>query len=311
LNDLIEKYYNIEQDTLDQLLTLVPEVLQISSMQLDNLDFDDMIYQVSRMSGLIKWPAYDWIFVDESQDINQAQLFMVKRLVEESGRQGRNPRVVVFGDTNQAIYGFRGADSTAMQSIANSLNIKQCKPLTISHRCSLSHIVEAQKLVPGIRAALNAPTGTITENILAEEAIEKIKIGDLVICPKNAPMIKFAVKLWKKGIKVRVLGEQFCGEMLDIIVRFVEEYGNEWDRHEFELFVDDYKDKKHRFYRSTDQGHRHIFPAEMNKALVELAKIAESADKLKNIIQELFHDEPSVEAVTCSSIHRAKGAEAE
>jgi superfamily I DNA/RNA helicase/RecB family exonuclease len=48
--------------------------------------------------------AYDWVFVDEYQDTDPSQEAMLHALVPRGGN------LVVVGDPNQSIYGFRGAD---------------------------------------------------------------------------------------------------------------------------------------------------------------------------------------------------------
>ncbi len=51
----------------------------------------------------------DWVLVDEYQDVNRAQYQMMKLLV------GNSPNLMVVGDPDQSIYGWRGADySTIM-----------------------------------------------------------------------------------------------------------------------------------------------------------------------------------------------------
>lgn len=46
----------------------------------------------------------EWVLVDEYQDVNVPQHLMLKRLVSDSGR------LMVVGDPDQSIYGWRGAD---------------------------------------------------------------------------------------------------------------------------------------------------------------------------------------------------------
>jgi uncharacterized protein (TIGR00375 family) len=75
------------------------------------LDFDDLLLETVRLlqenraaRGDIH-RRYQWIFVDEYQDINPAQHRLLKWLVHE------NAVLTAIGDPNQAIYGFRGADA--------------------------------------------------------------------------------------------------------------------------------------------------------------------------------------------------------
>lgn len=52
---------------------------------------------------------YSYILVDEAQDIDEMQGKLIRLLVEES-----NPQIAIFGDTDQAIYGFRGGSNKFM-----------------------------------------------------------------------------------------------------------------------------------------------------------------------------------------------------
>lgn len=79
------------------------------------VDFDDLLRLPLEM---LKDPeilakeraALDWILVDEYQDVNRPQYNLLRKLVGESGR------IMVVGDPDQSIYGWRGAD---MQLILN------------------------------------------------------------------------------------------------------------------------------------------------------------------------------------------------
>ena len=48
------------------------------------------------------------MFVDEVQDLNQAQLELIKRVVAPEGG-----RIIMFGDDQQSICTFRGAHTTS------------------------------------------------------------------------------------------------------------------------------------------------------------------------------------------------------
>ncbi|MCX7827683.1 MAG: UvrD-helicase domain-containing protein [Thermanaerothrix sp.] len=76
------------------------------------LDFDDLItlpleiLSSNREVLERELSSIDWILVDEYQDVNRSQYRLLKKL--SSGGQ----RIVVVGDPDQAIYGWRGADVT-------------------------------------------------------------------------------------------------------------------------------------------------------------------------------------------------------
>ena len=74
------------------------------------LDFDDLlIYPLKLLStdSLLlraEQSRVTWILVDEYQDVNQPQYLMLRSLV------GENNSIMVVGDPDQSIYGWRGAD---------------------------------------------------------------------------------------------------------------------------------------------------------------------------------------------------------
>ena len=55
----------------------------------------------------------DWILVDEYQDVNRPQYLLLRCLVD-SGR-----KIMVVGDPDQSIYGWRGADMSMIMNFAN------------------------------------------------------------------------------------------------------------------------------------------------------------------------------------------------
>lgn len=76
----------------------------------EKLDFDDMLLLCHRLftehkGELAKWQRrFQYILVDEFQDINRCQYEIVKLLAAEHGN------LFVVGDDDQAIYSFRGSD---------------------------------------------------------------------------------------------------------------------------------------------------------------------------------------------------------
>jgi superfamily I DNA/RNA helicase len=57
---------------------------------------------------------------------------------------GHSSRFVAVGDPHQAIYGFRGANSDALDKIVARFACRTL-PLSVSYRCSKAVVAEAQK----------------------------------------------------------------------------------------------------------------------------------------------------------------------
>lgn len=88
------------------------------------MDFDDLLYYMNVLlrdspEALYKYQnRFTYILVDEYQDTNHAQYFIIKQLA------ALNQNICVVGDDAQSIYGFRGAD------IQNILSFKRDYPST-------------------------------------------------------------------------------------------------------------------------------------------------------------------------------------
>ncbi|MFE0649754.1 ATP-dependent helicase [Streptomyces sp. NPDC059534] len=69
------------------------------------LDYTELVHRAVLLAGQVTLPAYDAVYVDEYQDTDPAQVRLLHRLT--GGGRGT---VVAFGDPDQSIYAFRGAD---------------------------------------------------------------------------------------------------------------------------------------------------------------------------------------------------------
>ena len=97
--------------------TLPPALIEAYAArlrELETLDFDDLLLEtLAQLEGGRKPPAaFTHLLVDEFQDVNPIQF----RLVLALNREGAG--LFVIGDPDQAIYGFRGADSRCFEKLA-------------------------------------------------------------------------------------------------------------------------------------------------------------------------------------------------
>src|SRR5207248_1814934 len=103
------------------------------------ITFSDMLF-LPLVHG---WASGRWdlVVVDECQDMNAAQLALAGRCLVPGGR------IAVVGDDRQAIYGFRGADSSSLDRLLEAYDAKEL-PLTITYRCPKRVVEVARLLVP-------------------------------------------------------------------------------------------------------------------------------------------------------------------
>lgn len=108
-----------QRDYYQQVVATVWEPYQAMLKQDQAFDFDDLLlYSVKlltehpqvRQQCLTKWP---YLHIDEYQDTNQIQYKLSKLLV------GQDKNICVVGDTDQSIYGWRGADFTNILHFEN------------------------------------------------------------------------------------------------------------------------------------------------------------------------------------------------
>lgn len=161
------------------------------------IDHADMLY-VPLVRDLFEH-RYDWVLVDEAQDLNRAQQQATIEMRKPDGRS------LYVGDRNQAIYGFQGAHPDSMDHITDRLDATEMK-LTISFRCPRRHIGRAQEIVPDIRPSTQADEGTI--EIHDPSAIpEVVQPGDMVLCRFNNQLAKWCLKTVEHGTPAYMKGE--------------------------------------------------------------------------------------------------------
>jgi len=117
---------------------------------LNAIDYDDLLLETYNL--FINNPSiaslyrrsYEYVCVDESQDMNKAQYMVLKALIGN-----KIPNIMLVGDVKQCIYGFIGSDSKYMMEDF----VKDYHPaifeLTENFRSSRKVLEFANKIIPG------------------------------------------------------------------------------------------------------------------------------------------------------------------
>ena len=115
--------------------------------ELKKIDFDDMLvlcYELfrSRPDVLAQWQKkFRYVLIDEFQDINRIQYDVIRMLAQPENN------LFVVGDDDQAIYGFRGADSELMLGFGKDYpNAKQIL-LGMNYRSTANIVQNSLKLI--------------------------------------------------------------------------------------------------------------------------------------------------------------------
>jgi DNA helicase-2/ATP-dependent DNA helicase PcrA len=201
-----------DRPPVERIVHLAQQVLQWSNAQDDVIDFDDMIY----LPLLYRAPfwKFDVVMVDEAQDTNRARRALVRAMVKRGGR------VIAVGDPHQAIYGFTGADSDALELIKQDFNAIEL-PLTVSYRCPQNVVKFAQQWVSHIQAAPTAPEGTVAA-VTMEDFLKRndLTAGSAVLSRTNAPNVELAFQLIRQRIPCRIEGRDIAKSIVKMMTRW-------------------------------------------------------------------------------------------
>ncbi|GAA5514053.1 ATP-dependent DNA helicase Rep [Deinococcus carri] len=305
---MIERYgIELDVECEDTVLDLLPAVLAESEKQareLGLIDFTDMIYLPTKWK--LRPRGYDFVIVDEAQDLNAAQLEVVLSAVKRGGR------VMAIGDRNQAIYGWAGADHHSMDVIKERLGAVEL-PLSVTYRCPVSHVRLAQTVTKDILPAPGAPEGVVRD-VKREELHKHVAPGDLILCRVTAPLIATCYELIAEGVNAAVRGRDIAAGLIRLIEKIM---GKRADMEVFPARLTAYRDKqtaslRRRYDGDVDKVARALEDLDDKLEVLRIVESKATPSTTAQFIAALngiFDD--SRPAVTLSTVHRAKGLEAD
>lgn len=291
----------------DYVISHAMRIFNLTKKNRRAIDYDDMLYFVAESGSVPE--NWDYVIVDEAQDTNPVQLAVLDALMANG-----QTRLIFVGDPQQAIYGWRGAgvDAFATMGARYGAGIFD---LTTTWRCPRLVVEEAQRVVPKIRHADDAPDG-IVENVSPEDFdATKVEAGHAILCRNNAPLLQAALECLKAGIPCVMLGRDMSKAItFQTGAAFAKHSGSLRDSGAFSAL------------RRTYEADLHDRPFALAQAVeeVELARIMHSyllseghemADKdslvalIERVCDRLLCDELREDRVVLSTIHRSKGLE--
>lgn len=280
----------------DRIIDLAWKCLAKSIGTTSIVDFDDMLWLC--VVHDVAFPAIDFLFIDEAQDLNSTQHAMAALMA-------RSGRTIVVGDPYQSIYAFRGADSESMARLQEQLDAT-VMPLTVTFRCPRSHVEKARSLVADFHAAPNAPEGEWQEHE-DESMLGVAKPGDLVLCRANAPLITACLKQIQAHRPATVRGRAIGESLVSVVSRL----GDAPTIPGMLKRLDAWKSAEINRLKDRD-GTDDLIEQTLDRAacIEAIARECGSPPEVPGVIDRLFSDDDSTRMVTFSSVHRAKGSEA-
>ena len=201
-----EEFFSALPEVLDPwVIELILSVLEqgIISAFSGDIDFDDQLYMPTLWGA--SFPNYRLTIVDEAQDLSPINHLMVKKIA------GHHGRVIAVGDTFQAIYGFRGADSDSMTNMKTLFSMKE-KRLSVSFRCPKAVTKLARWLAPDMAYPDWAEEGIVTT--LADWTVEDLESNAVILCRNNAPLYNLAIKCIAEGRFAELVGNDLAKSLI-------------------------------------------------------------------------------------------------
>lgn len=293
--EVIDRYGVEFEGDEAELIRLVPQFVTKCRTNHAIIDFDDMVDFPAL--GIVPCEQFDYVLVDETQDLNKAQTVKVLRSVAPGGR------VIAVGDRKQSLYGFRGADTEAIPNIIEALNA-EVLPLSITYRCPTSVVNLARKLVPQLEARDGAPEGVVL-TIEKDKFTGMVAEGDMVVCRVTAPLVGYALACIRNGKKAIVRGRDIGQGLIQMVEKF-----DAFDLTNLHTLLAEWRDKEIMRLSRRERGSEMAIQAVEDKyeTLVAVMDDCDTVAEVLGKLRSLFSNDRV--GVVFSTVHRAKGLEA-
>jgi len=295
--DALISQFGIDTCEMDrkEFILFVIKVLTKDKSITDIIDFGDMCYFPFVYN--LNLGKYDYVYVDEYQDLNKAQLVMAKKCANPIGG-----RIIIFGDRYQDLYSWRGSDSTLVEELKEETDTK-ILTLPISYRCPVAITTLARSWARDIQPTTWAKQGSI-DNITLTKLYQIIKPGCFVLSRTNAPLIKVCMALIRQGTRANIRGRDIGSQLSSLIKK-----SKKKQIPAFLKWLENWKDEEVEKLRAKKMNPENVL--DRVECLTNLCDELSSLEEVKKKIDELFNDTDEKSIVILSSVHRAKGLERE
>ena len=290
-------------------IELLPQVLDYCRKHTRKIDFDDMVW----LPAVLGLPVErtDVALVDERQDLNLAQQTLVLSAAD---------LIVGVGDERQAIYGFAGADAEAFSRLSGILAASPAGlvelPLMQTRRCPKRVVDLVKHIVPDFEALPEAPEGEIYPNVSwdvltgerSHPQLGTIRPGDMVLCRVNAPLVSLCYRYLRQDIPAYISGRKIGQGLISLIRK-----SRAHTPADFAGWLSKYHQQEEARLLNRKRGVESALAALEDKiaCLDALCEGQPTMAAVVSRIETLFQDSSSKGKVQLSSIHKAKGLEAE
>ena len=289
-------------------------------------DFDDQLFLPLALD--VAAPIYDFIAIDEAQDLNKVRTELIKRSIKPNGA------LLFVGDRGQAIQGFAFADTESVDNIIRDTQAIEM-PLTCCWRCDFNIIELAKVINPKIEARPGAPSGVI--EMVGEDYVDLLEAGywspnkdkrkdaDMVVCRVTADLVKGCLKAIRNGKYAIVRGKDIGGRVVKMLGEVIEQFPEAYN-------VRNLQEAAHQYFMV-----KSLSMVDLKNAEEEIDKLSDQIDtldalvagylmtqpenpgiaELKTFIESKFaedegtdeHPKEGPRPIVFSTVHKAKGLE--
>lgn len=242
----------------------------------------------------------DLVVVDEAQDMNLAQLRLASRVRAQGGR------FIVVGDNRQSIYSWRGAAPGSLERVRDGLKAREMK-LTVTYRCARRIVAEAQRIVPDLEAAPGAVDGEV-RTVRWDQLADGARPGDFVIGRTNAILVLACLRILRAGTRAAIVGSDLGKAMHALVKRFARAVHG--DMPSLAVRIDMWRDAEVKKAQARRSENAETMAKDKAAVLQAILDECDTADEMLEKIEALFVEDGS-DRVMCSTVHKAKGLEAD
>lgn len=266
------------------------------------IDYDDQIYMSTMFGGV--FPRFPISLVDEAQDLSPLNHIQLTK--------SSTDRLIVCGDPRQAIYAFRGADSSSMENLRKTRPEWIDLPLSTTFRCPKAIVLRQQSHAPGFNAAPSAPEGEIHDWRSRPWSIADLECLSegapiAILCRNNAPIIAAALRIIRSGRGCTVLGSEIGKSLVTLSKKIIP--NDDTSDEACVALIRAWSEREISLAQANEKGERVAIIRDRAECLLAVIESggARSAGDLRNILGTMFQKENL--RITLSTGHKSKGLE--
>jgi len=305
INSLVSEFDLSEDEISKELVEQIAYVFLNSLQDRYTIDFADQICYPHYLG--LSVPKYDFVIIDEAQDLSPNKLELVAKAVGQY--------FVCVGDPLQAIYGFCGADSESLNKIVERFS-PITKSLPVTYRCGKRIVQETHNLgvaPPDFQAGPDNHEGEV-RSVKYDDFRKQVKPKDFVLCRTSAPLVRDCFALIKQGVRAQIVGQEIGAKLSTLAEKIFNFNIKVSGSNEMDIFCSKYAE-----YRRIEVGK--LLAAEKDQqaenledqldCLYVFTEGSQTVGEMQMKIGQMFDDTINPHAVIFSTIHKAKGLEAD